>query len=59
MPRPLPDEAVMVQIRYGEAQLPARAKAFGGRWDPEARFWTMTRDQALQAGLADRIQTPK
>jgi len=57
--RPRPDEPVMVQIRYGEAQLAAQAKAYGGRWDAKARFWSMTRDQATQAGLADRIQTPK
>ena len=63
--RPLParpprrDEPVMVQIRYGETRLAAQARAYGGRWDAKARFWSMTRDQATQAGLADRIQTPK
>ncbi|NDY93914.1 hypothetical protein [Ideonella livida] len=52
-----PQDPVLVQIRYGEAQLAAQAKANGARWDAQARLWRMTREQAERAGLTARIRT--
>lgn len=46
---------VLVRIAWQEAQLAARAKALGARWDPAVRLWRMSLKAAKSLHLHSRI----
>lgn len=48
-------QTVAVRIRYGETALRALARDAGARWDAEARLWRMTKAQARELGLLERV----
>jgi hypothetical protein len=54
-----PTELVQVRIRYAENQLREKAKMAGALWDRDLRNWVMTRQQAQDAGLQDRVKAKK
>lgn len=48
-------QMVAVRIRYGETQLRALARDAGARWDPDAKVWRMSKAQARELGLLERV----
>lgn len=54
--RRLSDRSILlVRIAWGEAELAARAKAMGARWDPAARLWRMSYKAVKALDLRSRV----
>lgn len=54
----LPATIVEVRIDYTEDELRQKAKAAGGRWNPDRKVWELRYDQATRLNLLDRIVGP-
>jgi hypothetical protein len=50
------DSLVGVHVGYPEAELRARVKAAGAKWDSEACLWRMPRSLAQTLGLVARVR---
>ncbi len=49
------DTVVALRVGWQESRVQQQVKAAGGRWDPEARVWRLSREQVEMLGLESRI----
>lgn len=54
--RPTDRSMFLVRIAWGEAELAARAKAMGARWDPAVRMWRMSYKAVKALNLRSRVR---
>jgi len=49
------DKALPVRIPWNETELRNRARAAGGRWDPNKKVWLLSYESILDLGLESRV----
>ena len=49
------DTVVALRVGWREYEVQQQVKAAGGRWDPEARVWRLSRERVEKLGLESRI----
>lgn len=49
------DKALPVRIPWNETDLRRRARAAGGRWDPNKKVWLLSYEAILDLGLESRV----
>ena len=49
------DAIVELRVGWQEYEMQQQVKAVGGKWDPEARVWRLSREDVEMLGLESRI----